>query len=323
MRTLAEGGGGMPDFFVVGHAKCGTTALYEGLKPHPEIFLPELKEPYFFIPEVRREERWTLFDAPRSLEQYLALFAPATPGQRVGEVSPHYIWSDTAAAGIAAARPDARIVAILREPASFLHSLHTHLLKSHIETEKSLRRALELEAPRRAGREIPRSSRWPRLLLYSEHVRYAAQLRRFYNHFPPEQILVLVYEDFRRDNQATLETVLRFLGVDSERPPAVPESNATRRQVRRPGLYSALHRLSMGEGATAHTLRGAIKAVTPRGLRRRGLESARHRLAMGEPEAPDPVLAAELRRRFKPEVVAVGELLERDLVAKWGYESVD
>ena len=66
----------MPDFFVVGHAKCGTTALYEALKRHPEIFLPDLKEPYFFIPEVRREERWTLFGAPRTLEEYLALFAP-------------------------------------------------------------------------------------------------------------------------------------------------------------------------------------------------------------------------------------------------------
>jgi hypothetical protein len=312
----------MPDFFVVGHAKCGTTALYEALKPHPQIFLPELKEPYFFIPEVREEERWTLFDAPRTLEQYLALFAPAGPDQRVGEVSPHYIWSETAAPGIAAARPDAKIVAILREPASFLRSLHTHLLKSHIETEKSLRRALDLEAPRREGRSIPSSSRWPRLLLYSEHVRYATQLRRFYDLFPPERILVLVYEDFRRDNQGTLDAVLRFLEVDEDPALAVPESNTTAQQVRRPGLYSALHRLSMGHGRGAGALRGAIKALTPQGLRRRTLESTRHRLAMGEPEPADEELAAELRRRFKPEVVAVSELLGRDLVGRWGYEDV-
>ncbi len=313
----------MPDFFIVGHAKCGTTALYEALKPHPEIFMPTLKEPYFFIPEVRAEERCrTLFDAPRTLDEYLSLFAAATASQQMGEASPHYIWSDTAAAGIAAAQPEARIIAILREPASFLGSLHAHLLKSHIETERDLRQALALESARREGRSIPRTSRWPGLLLYSEHVRYTAQLRRFHEVFPPEQILVLTYEDFRRDNQATLDAVLRFLGVDTQLPAAVPESNTTRQHVRRPGLYGALHRLSMGQGPTARTLRAAIKAVTPRALRRQTLESARHRLAMGKPEDPDPELMAELRRRFKPEVVAVSEFLDRDLVHRWGYESV-
>ncbi len=314
--------GRMPDFFVVGHAKCGTTALYEALKQHPEVFLPDLKEPYFFIPEVRREERWALFDAPRTLEEYLALFAPATENQRVGEVSPHYIWSDTAAPGIAAAQPEARIIAILREPTSFLRSLHIHLLKSHIETETSLRRALALEDSRRQGRSIPRSSRWPRLLLYSEHVRYADQLRRFYDLFPSERILVLVYEDFRRDNRATLAAVQRFLALDEESALEVSESNTTAQQVRRPGLYSALHQLSMGHGRGGGTLRSAIKALTPQGLRRRTLESTRHRLAIGDPVPPDEELAAELRRRFKPEVIAVSELLGRDLVARWGYEDV-
>jgi hypothetical protein len=312
----------MPDFFVVGHAKCGTTALYEALKRHPEIFMPELKEPYFFIPEVREEERWTLFDAPRTLDDYLALFAPAAPDQRLGEASPHYIWSDCAAQGIAAAQPEARIIAILREPASFLRSLHTHLLKSHIETETSFRRALALESARRQGRSLPRSSRWPRLLLYSEHVRYAAQLRRFYEVFPREQILVLTYEDFRRHNQETVEAVLRFLELDVGSPVAVPDSNTTRRQVRRPGLYRALRSLSMGNGAPARRLRAGIKAVTPARARRQALETIQHRLAMGDPEPADEELAAELRRRFKPEVVAVSELLGRDLVARWGYEDV-
>ncbi len=311
----------MPDFFLVGHAKCGTTALYEGLRPHPEVFMPELKEPYFFIPEVRTEERWTLFDAPRTLEEYLALFTPARPGQRVGEASPHYIWSNSAAAGIAAAQPDAQIVAILREPASFLRSLHTHLLKSHIETEKDLRRALELESARRQGRSIPSTSRWPRLLLYSEHVEYAKQLRRFYDAFPAEQVLVLVYEDFRRDNQGTLEEVLRFLEIDPEATVAVPESNTTTQQVRRPRLYGILHRLSMGDGRAGRALRPAIKAVTPRSLRRGALEATRHRLAMGSPEAPDEELMVELRQRFRPEVEAVSELLDRDLLSKWGYGS--
>src|SRR4030088_2322138 len=107
----------VPDFFIVGHAKCGTTALYEMLRPHPEIFMPELKEPLYFATDLRaRRQRRSAGSLPTELEEYLALFDRAQPGQRVGEASSSYLWSHQAAANIAALRPDARIIAILREP---------------------------------------------------------------------------------------------------------------------------------------------------------------------------------------------------------------
>ena len=82
------------------------------------------------------------------------------------------------------------------------------------ETEKDFRKALALEEVRREGRAIPRYTYWPQALLYSEHVRYVEQLRRYHAVFPPEQVLVLIYEDFRRDNEAAVRQVLRFLDVD-------------------------------------------------------------------------------------------------------------
>jgi len=63
-----------------------------------------------------------------------------------------------------------------------------------------------------------RRSHLPQLLQYSEHVRYVEQLRRYRGLFPQEQVLVLIYDDFQRDNQTTLRTVLRFLEVDDEYP---------------------------------------------------------------------------------------------------------
>src|SRR4029077_16766779 len=92
----------LPDFFVVGHEKSGTTALYEMLRSHPHVFLPELKEPRFFSPEVRgasgaREDQ----PYTATLEEYLALFAPAKPEQLVGEASPQYLRSPDAARRIA------------------------------------------------------------------------------------------------------------------------------------------------------------------------------------------------------------------------------
>ena len=129
----------IPDFFIVGHAKSGTTALYEMLRPHPEIYMPEVKEPWFLATDMRvrfQPKRGGV--PPQTLEDYLALFADARPDQRAGEASSSYLWSRTAAENIAALQPDAKIIALLREPASFLYSLHLQLVQNHVEVKKAI-----------------------------------------------------------------------------------------------------------------------------------------------------------------------------------------
>src|SRR6202030_3525636 len=123
-----------------------------------------------------------------------------------------------AAGSIAALQPDARIVAILREPASFLRSLHLMFIQWRVETERDLRTAISLEQPRREGRRVPRSSHRPQVLQYSEHVHYVEQLRRYQDRFGREQLLVLIYDDYRDDNEGTVRRVLRFLDVDDRTP---------------------------------------------------------------------------------------------------------
>ena len=309
-----------PDFFIVGHPKSGTTALYEMLRAHPQIYMPELKEPVFFAGELPREAH--RYRAPATLEEYLALFAPATPQQRVGEASASYLWSRTAAGRIAELQPDARIVAILREPASFLRSLHLQCLQSRYETERDLRTAIALEEERRRGRRVPRGSRWPQVLLYSEHVRYVEQLRRYHALFGRERVLVLIYDDFRRDNEGTVRRVLRFLDVDDARTVRAQEANPTV-SVRSARLDDLLHAVSVGEGALARAVKGPIKALTPRALRRRALRATRRKVLFADAPAPDEELMRELRRRFKPEVAATSEYLGIDLAALWGYDGVD
>src|SRR5262249_54846463 len=141
---------------------------------------------------------------PKTLAEYRAWFSGAAPEQLVGDISPWYLWSHTAAGLIAAAQPDARIIAILREPASFLHSLHRQWIQLYVESEPDFAKAIALEQPRREGREIPANTYWPKALLYSDHVRYVDQLRRYHELFAREQVLVLIYDDYRRDNEATL-----------------------------------------------------------------------------------------------------------------------
>jgi Sulfotransferase family len=150
--------GRIPDFFVVGHQKSGTTALYEALRRHPEIYMPDCKEPWFFAPELRERTPPRPEGVPGTLTQYLSLFADARPEQRAGEASAQYLWSHAAAEAIATVAPSARIIAILREPASYLRSLHLQFLQTYVETESDLRRALELEPARRRGQHMPRRS---------------------------------------------------------------------------------------------------------------------------------------------------------------------
>jgi hypothetical protein len=313
----------VPDFFIVGHAKSGTTALYEMLRGHSRIHMPDSKEPWFFATDARPRFRPAMAGVgPQTLEEYLALFAGAGPDQRIGEASSCYLWSAVAAERIAEIQPRARIIAILREPADFVRSLHLQLLQDHIEYEKDLSTALALEADRRQGERVPRRSHRPQMLLYSDYLRYTEQLRRYHAVFPREQVLVLIYDDFKSDNEATVRRVLRFLDVDDAVPLEVTQANPTVR-MRSQRLDQLLHAVTVGRGPVSGALKAAVKTLTPRALRHDALGLALNRVVRAEPHPPDERLTLELRRRFKPQVVALGEYLERDVVTLWGYDRLD
>ncbi len=256
-----------------------------------------------------------------SLDEYLSLFAGARPEQRVGEASTSYLWSRTAAARIAEAQPEARIIAILREPASFLRSLHLQLLQNHHEVEPDFRKAVALDDARREGRQIPAHSYWPQALIYSDRVRYVEQLRRYHAVFAPEQVLVLIYDDFRRDNEGTVRTVQRFLGVDDTVPMDVVAANPTI-GVRSVAIDRFVRTLRGGQGPVAGAAKATIKTLTPWKLRDRVFYPLRSRIVYGQPPPPDQGFTLELQRRFKPEVVALSEYLGRDLVSLWGYDGL-
>lgn len=322
-RAIGPEGGRVPDFFIVGHAKSGTSALYEMLRRHPQIFMPEGKEPWFLASDMRPRFAPPLAGPPiDTLAQYLALFAAAAPHQRVGEASSSYLWSRTAAQAIAELAPGARIIAILREPASFLHSLHLQFLRTHVESQRSLRKALALERTRAQGRRIPRRSHRPQLLQYSQHVRYVEQLRRYHAHFAAEQVKVLIYEEFRRDNEGTVRELLRFLEVDPDVPIEVVNANPTV-GMRSQNLDELVHSVSVGRGRLSRAVKGVLKGATPQGLRRRALRFTQRRLVHGDAPPRDEELMQQLRHRFRGEVEALSGYLGRDLVKLWGYERLD
>jgi hypothetical protein len=316
---------GLPDFFIVGHGKCGTTALYRMLISHPQIHMP-VKEPRYFAPD-RRTRYWRPASSrrkhPHTLDGYRALFTGARPDQRIGEATPTYLRSSLAANNIAAVQPRARIIAILREPASLLRSVHLQAVRNYDETQKDFRKAIALEESRRQGKNIPRLSQFPQVLMYSELVRYVEQLRRYHAVFAPEQVLVLIYDDFRADNERTVRQVLRFLDVDDSLP--VPQVELESLRTPR---YVWLDQLMRASSMLRRTTPGAklakgCNALAPPPLRDSATraELAR-RIRYTDTPPPDQQLMLELRHRFKPEIEAVSEYLGRDLVTLWDYDSI-
>jgi Sulfotransferase family len=314
----------LPDFFIVGHEKCGTTALYLMLRCHPQIFMSEIKEPKFFAVELRsRYRQLGPATRPETLEEYANLFDAARPGQRVGEATPVYLRSYYAAERIARLRPDAQLIVVLREPAAYLRSFHLQQVHNHTETETNFAKAIALEPSRRRGRRIPPFAGVPASLLYSDHVRYCDQLRRLHSAFPKEQVLVLIYDDFRTDNVATVRRVFRFLGVDDSWP-VEPVETEHLKSVRalpllqmRLAVSVARRRASRGGPALKR-----LDALMPKMPRTGAVGRFRRRVVYGEPPTPDEAFMLELQRRFKHEVVALSEYLGQDLVALWGYDRI-
>jgi len=325
---MTSANGRVPDFFIVGHPKCGTTAMYKMLSGHPQIFMPENKEPRYFATDMRSRyyedrmggEQHTL----HTLEGYLNLFAAARADQRVGEASATYLISKAAAAGIAELQPQARVIAILREPASFLRTFHLQMVSSGMETERDFARALALEDDRRRGAQIPKGAHRPEMLHYSDHARYAEQLRRYHDVFPREQVLVLVFEEYKRDNDGTLAQVLRFLDVDEDYRPEAAIETPSVAAVRFAPLHAATNRVRAARAgsASAGPLARGANALIPGTLRSGALGSAWRRLVYTERGEVDEGMMHELRVRLKPQVEAVSDYLGRDLVSLWGYEEL-
>ena len=171
---------------------------------------------------------------------------------------------------------------------------------------------------------MPSRSLSPQSLLYSDHVRYAEQLQRLHEAFPREQVLVLIYEDFRRDNMAVLRQVLEFLGVDPDAPIEPVETKPLEdvRSMRLHQLRRAIRKAGLNPRKRGRLVR-MLDALADRAALTGDSISAAFRRVAYRPQRPaDDELMLELRRRFKPQVEAAGEYLGRDLVTLWGYDRI-
>jgi hypothetical protein len=207
------------DFFIAGNLKSGTTTYYGLLKQNPEIFVPEYKEPKFFCTDLHRESdefHGRQVNYPiRTIERYNQLYEDAKEGQLLGDCSPHYTFSKEAAKNIYEYNPEAKIIIFLREPVSFLRSLHFDSLHALNETEEDFLKALELEEDRKRGKNIPPKISAPSYLYYSDWVKYKEQIERFVDLFGKENVKIVFLKEIIEDERRVYRDILKFVGVNN------------------------------------------------------------------------------------------------------------
>jgi hypothetical protein len=293
-----------PNFFIVGAPKCGTTALYEYLRPHPNIFMSAIKEPHFFARDLGTYPRIQRAD------EYAAMFAEANERHlRVGEASVYYLRSTVAIPNIREFNPEARLVAMFRNPVDMVYSFHSQLLYVAEESERDFETAWRLQERRARGLDLPPRSRGAFLLQYAELGRFGSQVERLLSVFPPSQVKLILFDDFAASPQAVYDEVIEFLALPHDGRSEFPRINDNKRAridwLRRfarkppPVLRSAIRGLKQAIGAEG--LSGAKKRLV-------ALNTTKER----RPPL-SPAFRAELVQVFHDEVAKLGRLLQRDL----------
>jgi hypothetical protein len=289
----------LPNFFILGAAKAGTTTLCDLLHQHPQVYLSFVKEPMFF-------SRDDFFE--HGLDWYRDNYFNDWTGQPArGEATPHYLyWAEKVAPRLARTFEPAsvKLVVIFREPAQRAYSWYWNMIKEDKET-LSFPDALEAE-PRNL------KENWERLYSFGAMTYgyyrggcYATQLKYYLDLFPRENFYFLLQADLRKDINSAMRGLFTFLGVDPGVTVQPVVSNASA-MPRNRGLHNLLHGPSV--------LKDWLKRLVPFQLRFRLKTSiAEANLRSFEYPPLDAQLAADLRLRYTDEVTRLSKMIHRDL----------
>lgn len=289
-----------PNFFIVGAPKCGTTALHYFLQQHPQIFLPEDKEPHFFGGSEKRAF------PNQSVEKYLSLFKKGKDYPLRGEASTWYLHSSLACHRIYQAFPGAKIIIMLRNPIDMIYSLHNQLLYSGEENEPNFSKALSFEKDREKGRKIPSSAHTPERLLYTKVGFLSSCIHSYIKTFGRHQVHFILHEDLKSDPFDTLKEVFFFLGVDDSVDVNIQTVNANK-QIKSQKFQVLLQRFP-------DVLRKPLRLCLPRNVRLTVLKKIKLMNTAYVARPPlDDATRMELRELYDNEIKRLSELMGRPL----------
>lgn len=293
--------GCIPNLFIVGAGKAGTSALYAYLGAHKEIFMVPGKELNYFGRDLdyrghRLAER-----------EYLALFDDAGSYRYRGEASVQYLISKFAALEIKQFSSDARILVMLRNPLDVMHARHAQNVYAGDEPIRDFANALEAETTRRMGIGLPGDVACPEWLYYREWIKFSEQIQRYLSVFGAQRVWIGLFDDLTCDPLSLYKSLMRFLDLDCSSPPVFRRLNQNK-YVK----SITLQRMVTGRSKVVKFIG---KLVLP-GVRVRQYVVDRITTLNTEPKPRKPIpsqLRTRLLREVTPEVEALARLIGRDL----------
>jgi len=220
----------LPNLFIVGAPKCGTTAWAEYLGSHPDIFFPEHKDQCYFALDLPN------FRLIPSAAEYAGQYASCGNARFLGDASAMYLFSKDAAAAIREHDRASKILIFLREQEEYLPSLHNQFLQEFAEEIEDFETAWKLSG-RRPPETIPAGCLEPRTLDYAAMGRFGEQIERFLANFPGKQVHVTHFRDWTADPRRAYLEILDFLGLEDDGrgnfPPVNPGTTYRSRRLAR------------------------------------------------------------------------------------------
>ena len=267
--------GRLPQFVIIGAARSGTTTISRYLRAHPDVFMAQEKEVHFFDVD----ETYAL-----GVDWYKGRFAAARPDQITGEATPAYMEKPEAVTRMAEVVPEARLIAILRNPTERAYSMYW-LARAWGAEAREPEQALH-EAMRNPG-SSERASQY-----IGSYVEQLQHVRRFY---PASALMTLIFEDFSAHPDETVGRICEFIGVD---PRLLPKQVGRFRNEPRRVLSPKVH--AFGERVRARNVRVGERILL---LNSRKVN----------PPPMNDQLRSELVEYFRPHNNALSQWLGRDL----------
>lgn len=296
-----------PDFLLVGAAKSATSSLHRYLSQHPEIRMPSIKESWFFSflndpPSYRSPG--VLNNVVTSLDEYVRLFKGARPEQKLGDASPSYLYTYRASIrNIRSVYPaerleDLRIIISLRDPVSRAFSQYWNFKRSDQEP-LTFEEAIEENT---IAQRL--SDNWNIFYDYTGFSRYYEQVKAYLDAFGKDRVLVLLYDDFKKDPVGACRSIFTFLGVDASFAPDVRiRYNSLAGEARLKGIIRLLK--------SRNPIKRSVAAVMPEVLRRSILYWT-HKLLLKRGEMEERT-REKLIHLYSDDISKLEDLIGRDL----------
>ena len=274
----------LPNFLYIGTSKAGSTWIYDVLSAHPDVFIAPGKGTYFFSHHFDRGFAW-----------YGEHFSSAAGRSVVGEISHAYLYSEEAAEQIAAAIPAVNLMVCLREPIERAFSAYLDLVKND-------RFAGTFEESLEFNSDILTRGK------------YSIGLQPYLQRFARNHIHIGIFDDLKANAQHFADEMFRFLGLQPQ--PLPPKMRQKMMPAARARSAFAMHFAKKSarflEQIGFKQLRGRLKRS----------RWVRHALYQPYDRLPEmsPSTKARLREYFRDDVVRLDEMLDLQLVKRWGYD---